>query len=171
MGRRYNKNVKTLTHKRLLDVLFYNKNTGHFFWLKRLSKNVPVGRVAGYSRNDGRKKIRIDGVKYYASRLAWFYVNGKWPSGEMDHINGTRSDDRIINLRDVSTKINRQNRHFHDKDSKVCFLGVSLAPSGRYRAQITTNKKITRLGVFDTPEEAYKAYVKAKRVLHEGCTI
>src|SRR3990172_7066314 len=151
----YHKNMKTVTHKRLREVLYYNKNTGNFTWLFSLSKNVPIGTIAGYSRNDGRRKIRIDGVKYYASRLAWFYIYGKWPKYEIDHKNGIRSDDRIVNLRDVITQVNRQNRHFPDWDNNCGFLGVSIRPSGRYLAQITKNKKINRLGIFDTPEEAH----------------
>ena len=113
----------------------------------------------------------VNKTKYYASRLAWFYVYGKWPEYEIDHINGIRSDDRIINLRDVNTKINRENRHFPDKDNRAGFLGVSIAPSGRYKAQIGNNKKMIRLGTFDTPEAAHLAYLNAKRKLHKGCTI
>lgn len=163
--------IDYLEHKELIKILSYNKKTGLFKWLIKPCRNIRKGKVAGYHRSDGRRKIMIHGVKYYASRLAWFYVYGQWPENEIDHINGIRSDDRITNLRDVNTKINRENRHSSDRDNKTGFLGVTIIPSGRYGAQIGNNKKTLRLGTYDTPEQAHQAYLEAKRKLHLGCTI
>jgi hypothetical protein len=46
-------------------------------------------------------------------------------------------------------------------------LGVT--PKGRrFMAQIGANGKHYCLGRYDTAQEAHEAYVRAKRVLHEG---
>ncbi|MGL9722094.1 HNH endonuclease signature motif containing protein [Symbiopectobacterium sp.] len=45
-----------------------------------------------------------------AHRLAWIYVYGVEPDGEIDHINGIRSDNRICNFRIVDDKQNARNR-------------------------------------------------------------
>ncbi|XUG57626.1 HNH endonuclease [Bordetella pertussis] len=35
---------------------------------------------------------------------------GAWPTQNIDHVNGDRSDNRIANLRDVPQAVNMQNR-------------------------------------------------------------
>ena len=42
------------------------------------------------------------GKLIYAHRAAWAIHFGEWPKGEIDHINGDASDNRIINLRVVN---------------------------------------------------------------------
>lgn len=89
--------------------LHYEPSTGVFTRLIRAS-NMRPGSVAGSVRKrDGYIDIRLLGVKYRAHRLAWFYMHGKWPDGEIDHINRKHADNRIINLRDVSHMVNMAN--------------------------------------------------------------
>jgi len=61
---------------------------------------------AGTVLATGYRVIRVDGYRYLAHRLAWFYVYGAWPVSEIDHINLLKDDNRISNLRDVSRKEN-----------------------------------------------------------------
>lgn len=89
--------TQKLTLKRLKEVLEYEPLTGVFTWKKSLSKNVPVGAVAGRQSN-GYTYIGIDGTSYLAQRLAWLYVKGQWPSWTLRFKNDNRSDIRIENL-------------------------------------------------------------------------
>ena len=41
-------------------------------------------------------------------------------------------------------------------------IGVSLHKEGRFQAKVLKNKKQAYIGIFDTPEEAFQAYKKAK---------
>jgi hypothetical protein len=58
-----------------------------------------AGDVAGVINEDGFIEIMIDGEEYLAHRLVWMYVHGKFPDGEINHINGDKTDNRIENLR------------------------------------------------------------------------
>jgi hypothetical protein len=98
---------------------------------------------------------------------------GKWPEGEIDHINGNKADNRICNLRDVDRSTNQQNAKKAQSNNKSAgLLGVSLHKSrNKFRAQITYDKKRHHIGYFDTAELAYAAYLSEKRRRHAGCTI
>lgn len=131
---------------------------------------------AGSRSTDGYIDIKIDGRTYRAHRLAWLYTYGRWPTGQIDHRNGVRDDNRINNLRDVSRDVNAQNqRQAHRGKSTNLPIGV-YPPDPRwgssgYTAQIGVGGKKIKLGTFTTVGEAYAAYVSAKRRLHEGCTL
>lgn len=114
--------------------------------------------------------VKIDGCKVMAHRIAWLIYFGHWPDGDIDHINGDRSDNRIINLRDVSRTINLQNRRSPQSTNATGYLGVHR-DKRRYVAQIKTPDRNIRIGTFRTPEEAHAAYINAKRELHEGNTL
>lgn len=149
---------------RLHDVLHYDPETGIFMW-----KPKP----AGHQRKDsGYVSIEVDGQEIKAHRLAWFMAKGEWPQGVVDHINGNKSDNRIENLRDATYKVNAQNKRIHSKNNAQKLLGVCWNKAkSKWQAGISHEGKNKHLGLFETPEEAHEAYLKAKRLLHEGCTI
>jgi Recombination endonuclease VII/HNH endonuclease len=74
------KDCSSLTLSRLKEVLDYDPETGVFTWKVLLSKNVPVGSRAGRVWGRRYRFIGIDRKSYLASRLAWLYVYGCWPS-------------------------------------------------------------------------------------------
>src|SRR5690606_29052356 len=107
--------------KRLKELVSYDPKSGKFFWLDRAREEFStsqaygvfisqyLGREAGGKQGGGYLRFSVDGKHYLAHRLAWLYVHGKWPSDQIDHINGDRSDNRIDNLRDVTHAENRRN--------------------------------------------------------------
>lgn len=154
------KSDHTLTPARLRELTEYSEATGRF-----VSRRT--GRVMGCrSGRSGRLQIQLDGVSRYAHRLAWLYVNGDWPSGQVDHINGNIDDNRISNLRVVEgTAENKQNQSKSYKNNRSGMLGVSTC-GGSYRARIMVDGKSRSLGHFATAREASDAYLAAKRELH-----
>lgn len=149
-----------LTHARLTDVLDYAPETGVFSWKKTTSPRVSVGAQAGVIANNGRRYIAIDSEKFMAHRLAWFYVNGEWPSGDVRQKNGNFDDCRLDNLEDVSRSVAASNRALSGRN-KSGYRGVSRDKYGQWTAFITRNYKQVGLGSFATAEEASAAYERA----------
>lgn len=158
--------------ERLREVLSYEPITGEFRWRASLGRRpVKAGDVAGFLRN-GYWTIGLDDRDYPAHRLAWLYVYGVWPTGQIDHMNGKRTDNRLANLRDVTGAINSQNQRRPRIDNTTGLLGVGYDKRRKkFRAQIQTNGVNRFLGRFSTAEEAHAVYLAAKRSAHEGCTL
>lgn len=159
-----------LTQARLKELFSYSPETGVFIRTANVS-NVKIGMVAGNKDSKGHLNFCVDGTSYSAHRMAWLYVHGEWPRGQIDHINGVRTDNRIENLRDVNASVNAQNLKRARRDNKTGLLGVSVRPNGTFIAQIQVDGRVKHLGVFSAPEAAHQAYLMAKRGLHAGCTI
>lgn len=158
-----------LTAARLRELLHYDPDTGLFTW--RLSRRrARAGNVAGTIVTRGYIMIRIDGVKRLAHRLAWLYTYGDWPSGSIDHIDGQPANNRLLNLRDVDSSINNQNRRSASAQNVSGYLGVETNGS-KFRARIEIAGQRIAIGSFAEPEDASAAYIEAKRRLHPGCTI
>jgi hypothetical protein len=157
-----------LTQARLHELLSYDPETG--IMTRRVNKgHIKAGQVAG-NPTRGYLQLMIDGHMTFVHRFIWLYVYGKWPDGNIDHIDGNRSNNRLSNLRDVSQAMNIQNERKPRSNNKSGFLGVK-ANRGLWKAEISIDGKTKFLGRFKTPEEAHQVYVEAKRKLHPGCTL
>lgn len=113
------------------------------------------GQPVGSSQRSGYLMVSIKGKHYAVHRLIWIFVNGGI-QGEIDHINGDRSDNRIANLRDVDRQANTRNSKLSVRN-KSGRVGVRWSRSSKkWIAEIRDNKNI-RLGNFDFFEEASEA--------------
>jgi hypothetical protein len=148
----------------------YDETTGSITWRVSPTSRVAIGDRVGTASGKGYFRTRIDGVNYAVHRVIWLHVYGRWPNGEIDHINGIHGDNRLVNLREVASLLNQQNKRHARADSKTGVLGVYRV-GRRFRATIQSNRKTVSLGTFPTVEDAHLAYVSAKRQMHEGCTI
>lgn len=163
-------NAPPLTSDRLLEVLAYDRGTG-LFTCRQQRGTKRAGDVAGGLDASGYVCIEIDHRRYLAHRLAFLAVTGDWPKLRVDHIDGDRSNNRWSNLRDASVMTNQQNLRRAMSSSSTGLLGAHAAPGGRFRSSIRIAGKLQHIGTFDTAEAAHDAYVVAKRIHHEGCTI
>jgi hypothetical protein len=124
--------------------------------------------------SQGYISIGVDGTHYLAHRLAWLYVYGEWPTawpaGQVDHINRIKTDNRIANLRIVTSSENKQNRELPHANNRLGFLGVKRNGS-KFMARIMLHGKVKHLGTFDTPELASAAYKSAKTTVHSGALV
>ncbi len=154
----------TLTHERLLQLLRYEPETGNFRW-RQSRGSIAQGHIAGSLRPDGYIDIRLDDRKFFAHRLAWFYMKALWPSKEMDHQNRCRSDNRWTNLREATSKQNQGNRPIQ-KNNSSGHPGVGRSGK-KWRAYIKQNRKFVALGTFSTKEEAISAY-RSAAIAHFG---
>jgi len=154
------------------EYLSYDPETGDIRWIKRPGRRGAIGEIAGNIDRKGYRRISFKGRSYQGHRVAFILFLGEWPKGEIDHINGQRSDNRWRNLREASRSVNGQNIHGPMAHNTSGFLSVYFhRKNRRWAAQIKVNKKSIHLGQFSTAKEAHACYVEAKRRLHVGCTI
>ena len=154
--------IKDLSHDRLVKVLSYDPETGHFFW-KLSGKGRKIVEQAGRVMQKGYRQLSLDYRQYLEHRLAWFYIYKQWPKYQIDHINEIKTDNRISNLRDVGQTTNLLNQSKPQKNNISGLRGVSFFKrNGKYRAQLMISGKQHHLGYFDTAENAYQAYLLAK---------
>jgi hypothetical protein len=158
-----------LTATRLREVLHYDADTGVFV---RLTRKYPTTGTVPKNPRCAYLCIGIDYRVYRAHRLAWLYVHGSWPDGQIDHINGDKLDNRIANLRVATASQNKQNMRKARSDSRSGLIGASWhTKSNKWRAAIQIDGKKKHLGYFDTPEEAHQVFMEQKREHHAFCTI
>lgn len=159
-----------ISHERLNRRLSYDPDTGFFTWKhspnawKGWNEKFAGKRAGCLSR--GYWLIRLEGRIYKASRLAWFYMTGHWPQGQVDHSSGDSLDDRFSNLRDASPSENTRNRQMLPTNSSG-YKGIYwLKANRKWRAKVGLNGKSHHLGLFDDPVEAALAYDAAASKLH-----
>lgn len=172
-----------MTAQDIIDAFAYDPQTGKFIWKDRPVSHFPnadyyrrwrtrcLGKPALCQKHgNGYLSGRLFDRNVYAHRAAWAIYYGRMPEGQIDHINGDRSDNRIENLREVSNAENAHNQKARD-DSTSGVLGVhKRGDTGRWTAYVNRDGKRHCLGCFDTKAEAIAARRDEERRLgfHEN---
>jgi hypothetical protein len=91
------------------DLLRYDPETGLLHWKVYNNSRAPKDGVAGYERPDGYIEVRVNRKAYYAHRIAFYLMTGRWPD-KIDHINRIRNDNRWCNIRECGNSDNLKNR-------------------------------------------------------------
>jgi len=148
--------------KELLDERFiFNLETGVVTNRIKTSRNTMVGVEAGCSGPYGYRVISINGRKHYTARIIWFFVHGEWPTN-IDHVNHLKTDNRLINLRNVSQAENNRNMSKSSNNTSGV-SGVSWhKAASKWQAQIMGNGKAIHLGLFNNMADAITARSNAK---------
>lgn len=156
-----------MDHQALKELIDYDPETGVAVWRKSGDR---VGKPWGGTKRTNSKEYRAVYIKDIGrhkqfSHVVHFYMTGRWPIAEMDHINGNTLDDRWVNLRECTRAQNEANRGAR-RTNKTGFRGVY--PEGRiFRAAIHRSGSRVNLGKFATAVEAHTAYLAAARQ-HDG---
>lgn len=161
---------RDLTAEQARAALSYDPETGEM----RHLRSQLAGEVAGYAwggkNGVGYRGVTIYGKSHFAHRIAWLIFYGRWPEGHIDHINGDKSDNRLVNLREVPVWLNQHNRGVR-RDSASGIKGVwQLAPD-KWRAFIQVRGKTKVLGHFRTKEEAAAARARAGAEMLPACPV
>lgn len=101
--------------------------------------------------SQGYKRVWNNGKSLRQHRVGWYLVYGYWPQ-ELDHINGDKSDNRLINLRECTRSTNMLNRPAQSNNS----LGVKNVYWNKAAKKYEVNVKGKYLGVFSTVDDAIK---------------
>lgn len=167
----------------LRQLLRYEPETGKLFWKERTADifhctvqtrewscrrwNSQHAGKAAFTADSGvgYRAGHIFGKRYYAHRVAWAITHRTWPEGEIDHIDGNRSNNALSNLRAVSPADNRKNQK-RRTDNVSGATGVYWsAKELKWRAQIKVGRIMRSLGCFGQLSDAIAAR-KAAEVLH-----
>ena len=156
----------------LHERLEYNSSTGELRWKCRPSSNPWnarfAGKIAGCPSNRAYLCIALTHLgqqhRYLAHRIAFAMTYGRWSDAEIDHKNGVKSDNRLVNLREATRIQNCQNAKKRVNNT-TGHTGV-FRTRRRWFAQIHANGERKHLGCFDDREEAAHAYLAARRQLH-----
>ena len=147
---------KKISQEQLKQLLDYDPETGIFRHRRDRGNRVKAGTAVG-CRYKGYIRISINRKSYRGHRLAWLYVYGHFPEMDIDHINGIRHDNRIVNLRLATQAQNNFNAR-----TKVGASGIRGVhwhkKKQKWHAQATLNYKRIHLGFFDEKEDAAEAY-------------
>ena len=150
-----------VTQKELKRLFSYDGVTGLFTRLVTVKVNAKKGSIAGVINGQRYSELCISGVKYQSHRMAWLYTYGSNPSGQIDHINRNRSDNRIINLRDVTSQQNSRNRT--PSINKFGVIGLSWCrKSNKFYSRITVDRKTKYLGCYASMLDAICARKSAE---------
>ena len=170
----------------LRKLISYDPETGALTWRPRPSSlfssdkqsaehNAAIwnGRRAGSPAMPtltefGHQYGSVLGKKVKAHRVAWAIYHGRWPTDQIDHINGDPADNRIENLREVSQCENMRNQRRSSRNTSGA-IGVRWE-SGKWRAQMSLKSGRLNLGRFSNFEDAVAARkaAEAKYGFHEN---
>ena len=157
-----------LTQSRLKELFSYDYKTGNFTVIKnRKGSSKKIGDLLGSKNFAGYLEAAIDAKKYYLHRLAYLYMTGSFPEGNIDHCNRNKSDNSWKNLKVVTQQENLENNILPRKHGSLGYRGVHRYKD-KFRAKINHKGKQIHLGQFATIEEASQAYLKAKPLIHKN---
>lgn len=140
----------------LRRILHYCPETGVFTYRVTRGRAV-AGEVAGSLRPDGYVRIKYQGRNFFAQRLAWFYMTGKWPAEYVDHIDRNKSHNAWSNLREASHTENTWNAGV-PRNNKSGVTGVRFRTHlGKWQALIRRNGTLQSLGHYEAFDEAVAA--------------
>jgi hypothetical protein len=153
---------------RVKELVRYDASSGKLFWLKSVARWIKPGDEAG-TKVKNATDITLDKITYRAHRIIWLLMTEQGPGHEIiDHIDGNPHNNKFENLR-LATHHQNQCNQKRRSDNTSGLKGVSWSEERKkWQAGISVKGKRIALGRFNTKEEAYLAYCKAAKKMHEN---
>jgi hypothetical protein len=120
-----------------------------------------AGTEALAGDNNGYKRGTLEGRAFHAHRVVWALHYGEWCSTNIDHINGDKSDNRPVNLREAAHEANSRNQKLRRSNTSGV-MGVSAHTEGGWIARINAEGERKYLGKFARFEDAVAVRLAAE---------
>lgn len=154
--------MRTLTQAQIKELFYYSD--GNLYW-KIAKQGVSVGRKVGNGVKNQYLQVMVNRKGYLVHRLIATLHYGDF-EGLVDHVDGNTHNNKIENLRIVTTEQNLWNAK-RSKTNKTGIKGVSYIISRqKYQATISIKGKNKNIGSFSSLHEAEQAIKKARQELH-----
>lgn len=142
---------------------FFTYEDGRLFWKVRTSNRTREGCEAKTIGNHGYKIVGMSGKRHLAHRIIWEMHHGKIPDGmQIDHVDHDKTNNKIENLRLVTSKENNYNMKFRSTN-KSGVTGVSWDKQhGKWASNIKVNGVKIHLGLFSDLKTAAEVRRKAE---------
>jgi hypothetical protein len=148
-----------ITYEELRANFEYHPLTGIFYrkWPAMGLKMVGGPNPRGYIH------IKFGNRTYYAHRLAWLYRYGSFPDSQIDHINGIKNDNHIVNLRPVTSTGNSRNQKQYSTNTSGR-TGVHWCKrENKWVSSIKVGGKSIQLGLHHVKEDAVASRKAAEK--------
>lgn len=143
------------------DIFYYCD--GVIYWKIRTSNRVKIGGEVKTVGNHGYNIVRIYGIRHLVHRIIWEMHNGPIHEGmQIDHIDHNKTNNKIDNLRLVTSKENNYNMKFR-ATNKSGVTGVSWDKQHKkWASNIKVDGVKIHLGLFSDLNVAAKVRRKAE---------
>lgn len=150
--------------QKFTDVFYYDPVYGRLR-NKGSHKRVRNALASYYDESCGYYRLSLNGKYYLEHRVIYEMFNGPFV-GDLDHIDRSRLNNKIENLRLCTRPQNVVNSKPR-VDNKSGYKGVVWhKTTGKWQAQTMFMGKRLHLGLFENPEDAALAYNKKVEELH-----
>ena len=148
--------LNDISYELVRKLFHYDSTTGVFTWIESQSSKsrIRIGAPAGSYSPKGYLLLSVGKKNYLASRIAFLYMTGAWPTQLMDHIDRNPRNNAWSNLREVTRSENNRNKGTHAGKTSQ-FRGVSKRHD-KWLVVIRVNGKPKYLGQFKCEYEAGK---------------
>lgn len=144
------------------SILHYDPDTGIFTWINCIKKKLN-GMEAGGKNKSGYMLIKINGIKYYAHRLAFMIMIGDFPKNNVDHIDGNKVNNKWKNLREATFSENSFNSKLRNDNTSGCKCVSFHIRNKKWQVSITLNGKRKHYGFFDSKNDAEKKAISVMK--------
>ena len=152
-----------LTQEYLFSMVEYCE--GNLFWKQSIGRAKKGDLIGQTIDQHGYRKFQINHQSMLVHRVIFFYHYNYFPQ-LTDHIDGNRLNNKIENLREITSSQNSMNRKILKKNKlqskNICYI----KNTNKYRVQIFTNGKHSFSKDFETLELAELVAFMAREKYH-----
>ena len=152
------------------ELFDYDADVGKLSWKKLTPLREKKGGVVGYKHCMGYQAVSILGEEYLVHRIIWLWNYGYMPEHVIDHIDKDKQNNKLNNLREVTTQCNIRNSKLCKKNTSGV-KGVSwYGRDNVWVSYIKVSRGVKSLGRYKDFVDAVAARLAGEQALDwDGC--